>query len=88
MTSEAEAEWEEYKMGTKKGRKGVFTGASGLQIAYLSGREAQWEPAPAYFFSPKDVDSLTAPLVSSSKFRGVDILRHHSGPGECGSMET
>ncbi|KAK6487838.1 CWF19-like protein 1 [Huso huso] len=108
MTSEAEAEWEEYKTGTKKapiqtyilgaadqdtvkcfpsadgceltenitylGRKGVFTGASGLQIAYLSGREAQREPAPAYCFSPKDVDSLTAPLVSSSKFRGVDIL--------------
>ncbi|XP_066580749.1 CWF19-like protein 1 [Amia ocellicauda] len=59
---------------TYLGRKGVFTGASGLQIAYVSGREAQQEPAPAYCFSPKDVTSLMTPLVSSSKYTGVDIL--------------
>uniref|UniRef100_A0AAR2L0T6 CWF19-like protein 1 n=1 Tax=Pygocentrus nattereri TaxID=42514 RepID=A0AAR2L0T6_PYGNA len=56
------------------GRKGIFTGASGLQIAYVSGREAQQEPAPAHCFTAKDLTSLLTPLVSSSKFKGVDIL--------------
>lgn len=56
------------------GRRGVFTGASGLQIAYVSGREALQEPAPAHCFTPKDLSALVAPLTSSSKFRGVDIL--------------
>ena len=56
------------------GRRGVFTGASGLQIAYVSGREALQEPAPAHCFTPKDLLALVAPLVNNSKFRGVDIL--------------
>lgn len=56
------------------GRRGVFTGASGLQVAYVSGREAQQEPAPAHCFTPKDLASLVIPLVSNSKFKGVDIL--------------
>ncbi|KAL7867567.1 hypothetical protein SRHO_G00089510 [Serrasalmus rhombeus] len=56
------------------GRRGIFTGASGLQIAYVSGREAQQEPAPAHCFTAKDLTSLLTPLVSSSKFKGVDIL--------------
>lgn len=56
------------------GRRGVFTGVSGLQIAYVSGREALQEPAPAHCFTPKDLSALVAPLTSSSKFRGVDIL--------------
>ncbi|KAI4888468.1 hypothetical protein NFI96_015928 [Prochilodus magdalenae] len=56
------------------GRKGIFTGASGLQIAYVSGREAQQEPAPAHCFTAKDVTALLTPLMSSSKFKGVDIL--------------
>ncbi|KAJ8381965.1 hypothetical protein SKAU_G00027430 [Synaphobranchus kaupii] len=59
---------------TYLGRRGVFTGVSGLQIAYVSGREAQQEPAPAHCFTPKDASALAAPLVTSSKFRGVDIL--------------
>ncbi|KAM8883142.1 CWF19-like protein 1 [Synchiropus picturatus] len=59
---------------TYLGRRGVFTGASGLQIAYVSGQEAQQEPAPAHCFTPKDLSELVAPLTSSSKFRGVDIL--------------
>uniref|UniRef100_W5NK96 CWF19-like protein 1 n=1 Tax=Lepisosteus oculatus TaxID=7918 RepID=W5NK96_LEPOC len=59
---------------TYLGRRGVFTGASGLQIAYVSGTEAQHEPAPAYCFAPKDIAALLIPLVSSSKFKGVDIL--------------
>lgn len=56
------------------GRRGIFTGASGLQIAYVSGREAQQEPAPSHCFSPKDVTALVDPLVCNSKFKGVDIL--------------
>lgn len=56
------------------GRRGVFTGVSGLQIAYVSGREAVQEPAPAHCFTSKDLSALVEPLTSSSKFRGVDIL--------------
>ncbi|XP_034529407.1 CWF19-like protein 1 [Notolabrus celidotus] len=59
---------------TYLGRRGVFTGVSGLQIAYVSGQEAQQEPAPAHCFTSKDLSALVAPLTSSSKFRGVDIL--------------
>ncbi|XP_067860890.1 CWF19-like protein 1 isoform X1 [Heptranchias perlo] len=59
---------------TYLGRKGVFTGASGLQIAYLSGTEAQNEPAPAYSFTSKDVTALNSLLTANSKFKGVDIL--------------
>ncbi|XP_017296788.1 CWF19-like protein 1 [Kryptolebias marmoratus] len=59
---------------TYLGRRGVFTGASGLQIAYVSGREALQEPAPAHCFTPKDLSALVTALTSSSKFRGVDIL--------------
>ncbi|KAG7231767.1 hypothetical protein INR49_010405 [Caranx melampygus] len=56
------------------GRRGVFTGVSGLQIAYVSGREAPQEPAPAHCFTAKDLSALVTPLTNSSKFRGVDIL--------------
>ncbi|XP_063073930.1 CWF19-like protein 1 [Engraulis encrasicolus] len=56
------------------GRRGIFTGASGLQIAYVSGREALQEPAPSHCFSPKDTAALVEPLVNTSKFKGVDIL--------------
>lgn len=56
------------------GRKGVFTGASGLQIAYVSGREAQQEPAQSHCFTAKDLYALVEPLTNNSKFRGVDIL--------------
>ncbi|XP_061663070.1 CWF19-like protein 1 isoform X2 [Syngnathoides biaculeatus] len=59
---------------TYLGRRGVFTTASGLQIAYVSGREARQEPAPAHCFAPKDLTALLTPLTGSSKFRGVDIL--------------
>ncbi|RXN17764.1 CWF19 1 [Labeo rohita] len=62
------------------GRRGVFTGASGLQIAYVSGREAQQEPAPSHCFTFKDITALAAPLLSNSKFRGVDILLSSQWP--------
>ncbi|KAM4678449.1 CWF19-like protein 1 isoform 2-T2 [Discoglossus pictus] len=59
---------------TYLGRKGLLSGASGLQIAYVSGIESSSEPAPAYCFSAKDIMSLKLSLISNSKFRGVDIL--------------
>uniref|UniRef100_A0A8C2Z6V9 CWF19-like protein 1 n=1 Tax=Cyclopterus lumpus TaxID=8103 RepID=A0A8C2Z6V9_CYCLU len=59
---------------TYLGRRGVFTGVSGLQIAYVSGREALQEPAPAHCFTSKDLSALVAPLTGGSKFRGVDVL--------------
>ncbi|XP_033845590.1 CWF19-like protein 1 [Periophthalmus magnuspinnatus] len=59
---------------TYLGRQGVFTGVSGLQIAYVSGREGSQEPAPSHCFTSKDLCSLVEPLISNSKFRGVDIL--------------
>lgn len=59
---------------TYLGRQGVFTGVSGLQIAYVSGREATQEPAPSQCFSSKDLSSLVEPLTTNSKFKGVDIL--------------
>ncbi|KFV69332.1 CWF19-like 1, partial [Dryobates pubescens] len=59
---------------TYLGRRGLYSGASGLQIAYLSGTEAQQEPAPAYSFSAKDVAELKTSLLSTPNFRGVDIL--------------
>ncbi|XP_068163064.1 CWF19-like protein 1 [Antennarius striatus] len=69
---------------TYLGRRGVFTGASGLQIAYVSGREAGQEPAPPHCFTPTDVAALLAPLTGSNKFRGVDVLLTSQWPqGVC-----
>ncbi|XP_054826515.1 CWF19-like protein 1 isoform X4 [Eublepharis macularius] len=59
---------------TYLGRKGVFNEASGLQIAYLSGTECLEEPVPAHCFSSKDVTDLKTSLLSTPKFKGVDIL--------------
>lgn len=65
---------------TYLGRQGVFTGVSGLQIAYVSGQEALQEPAPSHCFTSKDLSSLVAPLTSNSKFKGVDILLSSQWP--------
>ncbi|KAJ6654040.1 hypothetical protein lerEdw1_007549 [Lerista edwardsae] len=63
------------------GRKGVFCGASGLQIAYLSGIESLGEAqVPGYCFSAKDVSDLQASLLSVPKFKGVDLLLTSSWP--------
>ncbi|NXD78378.1 C19L1 protein, partial [Halcyon senegalensis] len=59
---------------TYLGRRGLYSGTSGLQIAYLSGTESQDEPAPAYSFSAKDVAELKTSLLSTPGFKGVDIL--------------
>ncbi|XP_057710667.1 CWF19-like protein 1 isoform X2 [Corythoichthys intestinalis] len=67
---------------TYLGRRGVFAGVSGLQIAYVSGREATREPAPAHCFASKDLAELLAPLIGGAKFRGVDILLTSQWPEE------
>nr|XP_055208717.1 CWF19-like protein 1 isoform X5 [Gorilla gorilla gorilla] len=84
--STQDAEWEEYKTGIKKGRKGIFTGSSGLQIVYLSGTESLNEPVPGYSFSPKDVSSLRTMLCTTSQFKGVDILLTSPWPKYVGNF--
>ncbi|XP_044518811.1 CWF19-like protein 1 isoform X1 [Gracilinanus agilis] len=71
---------------TYLGRKGVFTGASGLQIAYLSGTESLAEPSPPYSFTSKDVCSLQAALRSTSQFKGVDVLLTSPWPKGVGNF--
>ncbi|XP_009008381.1 CWF19-like protein 1 isoform X2 [Callithrix jacchus] len=71
---------------TYLGRKGVFTGSSGLQIVYLSGTESLTEPVPAYSFSPKDVSSLRMMMCTTSQFKGVDILLTSPWPKYVGNF--
>uniref|UniRef100_A0A0L8G1K5 Cwf19-like C-terminal domain-containing protein n=1 Tax=Octopus bimaculoides TaxID=37653 RepID=A0A0L8G1K5_OCTBM len=52
------------------GKQGVFTTSSGLQIAYLSGRQCDTD----YGFTVNDVDDLINSVSSSKQFKGVDIL--------------
>ncbi|XP_036363456.1 CWF19-like protein 1 isoform X2 [Octopus sinensis] len=52
------------------GKQGVFTTSSGLQIAYLSGRQCDTN----YGFTVNDVDDLINSVSSSKQFKGVDIL--------------
>ncbi|XP_070925403.1 CWF19-like protein 1 isoform X7 [Macaca nemestrina] len=71
---------------TYLGRKGIFTGSSGLQIVYLSGTESLNEPVPGYNFSPKDVSSLRTMLCTTSQFKGVDILLTSPWPKYVGNF--
>ncbi|XP_068874985.1 CWF19-like protein 1 [Aphelocoma coerulescens] len=71
---------------TYLGRRGVYSGCSGLQIAYLSGTEAQEQPAPAHSFSAKDVAELKTSLLSTPNFRGVDILLTSPWPRDVGTF--
>ncbi|XP_019367728.1 PREDICTED: CWF19-like protein 1 isoform X2 [Gavialis gangeticus] len=71
---------------TYLGRKGIFSGMSGLQIAYLSGTESLNEPTPAYSFSSKDVMELQTSLLSTPKFKGVDILLTSPWPRDVGNF--
>ncbi len=50
----------------------MYTGSSGLSVAYLSGVEGL-TPSPTCF-TPEDATALHVPLTSSSKFQGVDVL--------------
>lgn len=60
------------------GRKGIFTTAGGLKVAYLSGieLEAGKNPVPDHCFSEADVKSLVSSVTNagSKDFVGVDIL--------------
>ncbi|XP_076819990.1 CWF19-like protein 1 isoform X2 [Clavelina lepadiformis] len=59
------------------GKKGIFTGSSGLRIAYLSGCEspAGSGPGPKHCFTPGDLQALTVSLnATGNDFGGVDIL--------------
>uniref|UniRef100_A0A2K5Z9A6 CWF19-like protein 1 n=1 Tax=Mandrillus leucophaeus TaxID=9568 RepID=A0A2K5Z9A6_MANLE len=71
---------------TYLGRKGIFTGSSGLQIVYLSGTESLNEPVPGYNFSVKDVSSLRTMLCTTSQFKGVDILLTSPWPKYVGNF--
>lgn len=71
---------------TYLGRKGIFTGSSGLQIVYLSGTESLNEPVRGYNFSPKDVSSLRTMLCTTSQFKGVDILLTSPWPKYVGNF--
>ncbi|XP_051655644.1 CWF19-like protein 1 [Manacus candei] len=71
---------------TYLGRRGVFSGCSGLHVAYLSGTEAQEQPAPAHSFSAKDVAELKTSLLSTPNFRGVDILLTSPWPRDVGTF--
>ncbi|KAK4821225.1 hypothetical protein QYF61_015793 [Mycteria americana] len=71
---------------TYLGRRGLYSGASGLQIAYLSGTESQDEPAPAHSFSAKDVAELKTSLLSTPNFKGVDILLTSPWPRDVGTF--
>lgn len=59
---------------TYLGKKGMFTGSSGLQIAYLSGLESSEAKGDDTHFCNEDISSLTLPVLSDSKFQGVDVL--------------
>ncbi|NWW74357.1 C19L1 protein, partial [Climacteris rufus] len=69
---------------TYLGRRGVYSGCSGLQVAYLSGTEAQQQPAPAHSFGAKDVAELKSSLLASPNFKGVDILLTSPWPRDVG----
>ncbi|NWH77195.1 C19L1 protein, partial [Piaya cayana] len=71
---------------TYLGRRGLYSGTSGLQIAYLSGTESKEEPAPAYSFSAKDVAELKTSLLSTPNFKGVDILLTSPWPRDVGNF--
>lgn len=58
---------------TYLGKKGLYTGSSGLQLAYLSGTESDIV-SDSTNFNAVDITSLTSPVVNNTKFKGVDIL--------------
>lgn len=55
------------------GKKGHYTGSSGLQLAYLSGLESDII-SDSTSFNAVDITALTDPMKNDSKFKGVDIL--------------
>jgi len=68
---------------TSSGKRGVFTGTSGLRIAYLSGCESPSGsgPAPKHCFTSADIQATTATLnTSAASYTGVDILLTSAWP--------
>ncbi|XP_070532625.1 CWF19-like protein 1 [Ptychodera flava] len=63
------------------GKKGVFSSTSGLQVAYVSGKE---QPSGLdkkhYHFNDDDITSLIESLTSNSAFKGVDVLLTSAWP--------
>ena len=58
------------------GQKGVYTGSTGLTLAYLSGKEGFSSPGQGglVHFDSDAAQALRAPLTSNTKFCGVDVL--------------
>ncbi|CAH1785742.1 unnamed protein product [Owenia fusiformis] len=70
---------------TLLGSQGVYTGSSGLKIAYISGMEG--EAADPTHFDSSTGESLRGPLVDA-KFRGVDILLSSQWPADVEKYAT
>ncbi|XP_074661931.1 CWF19-like protein 1 [Tubulanus polymorphus] len=61
---------------TYLGKTGIYTSSSGLQIAYLSGKQKinnDINKTDAEF-NNEDIQSLIVPMTTDSRFKGVDIL--------------
>ncbi len=55
----------------------MYTGSSGLSVAYLSGLDGVTRRGPAYpgtHYAKEDVEALCIPLTSDPEFKGVDLL--------------
>jgi hypothetical protein len=55
------------------GDHGIYTGASGLKIVYISGAQKK-QPANQTGFSMEAIKAIEVQLLNSPKFAGVDIL--------------
>ncbi|CAM1328174.1 CWF19L1 (predicted) [Pycnogonum litorale] len=66
---------------TYLGKKGLFTGSSGLKIAYFSGRESDGTYSDETItFSTSEAQSVIESIANSSNFQGVDILLSSQWP--------
>ena len=63
------------------GKRGLYTGTSGLKIAYVSGIESETGKYSDCTFTSNDVESVkNISAKGNQKFRGVDILISSSWP--------
>lgn len=65
---------------TYLGRKGIYTAASGLQIAYISGEQYTAADKTKFAFRESDVDELLKRAQDDDKFKGIDILMTATWP--------
>ena len=57
------------------GKRGLYSEASGLTVAYLSGCDGvSNESGDMHSFTSTDINCIRLPLTAESSFRGVDIL--------------